>query len=289
MFIPLLFSLSSVINAQLGLRTPIIASDPISAKISYEKDNVTVGDLFKVYYDKKTKNGENKEVIVGYIKTNKVVCTSCGGINLKYFPTDSNSVTTFFKVGASRIENGMTIKKMTRHWISYSLEYGLSKNSLYSGPSISISLMLPFSRITVFTNQFDHFSSTKPINYSGYSRITEANGLNMGLKYEKPLALNYFEISPFFGASGAVLNFPSFKNTKGIEIIPPTTAMYRGLTGVRAAINIGPYLQVFSNLNYDFKISNDIEDDRYDPTVKDQLNNSLIPKSLSYTFGLRIR
>jgi hypothetical protein len=148
--------------------------------------------------------------------------------------------------------------------------------------------MPPKSRITIFGNLFNGLSTTDSINFNGFNKIINNDGFNFGLKYEKPVRLNYFEISPFIGFSGA-LTFPSsFTDNLGNRNYPPGSTLWRGLSGLRLAVNIGPYLQVYSNIIYDFKINTSTSDSDI-PGVKEKIEKSLEPKNLSYTLGVRIR
>ena len=269
--------------AQFGVSTPIVSTNPISAEISYEKDGVLVGDVFKVYYQEQKSNGELISKKVGYIKAKKV---SNKLYNTKHYTL--NALTTFSKFGVRGIQNGMTLKKINRHWISYGLEYGITKKSLFSGPTISISVMPATSRITIFANVFNGITTSEPIDFNGFSKTLSGDGFNIGLKFEKPISLNYFELSPFIGFSGAFVGQGSFSDNLGVKYSPPSSSLWRGLTGLRLALNIGPYLQLFSNLNYDFKINTSTSEGQF-PNVKDQINNTLLPTNISYTFGLRIR
>jgi hypothetical protein len=271
------------VNAQFGVSTPVVSTSPISAKITYEKDGVIVGDIFKVSYQKLKSNGKTVAKNVGFIKAKKV---GNKVYNTKHYAL--GEITTFSKYGVRGVQNGMTIKKVNRHWVSYGVEYGLTKNSIYSGPIISLSIMPATSRITLFTNIFDEVTTSVPIDFNGYKKTLIGRGLNIGMKYEKPISLNYFEISPFLGFSGALVFQRSFEDNQNNKYNPPSSTLWRGLTGLRFAVNVGTYLQLFSNLNYDFEINTTTSDDPlYD--IKDQINNSLTPTSFSYTFGLRIR
>ena len=271
------------VNDQFGVSTPIVSTSPITAEISYEKDGVIVGDIFKVCYQKQKSNGKVITKKVGYIKAMKVGNKS---FNTKYYTL--GELTTFSKYGVRGVQNGMTIKKVNRHWVSYGMEYGLTQNSILSGPIFSLSIMPATSRITLFFNVFNGITTSEPIDFNGYQKTLNGGGFNLGLKYEKPISLNYFELSPFLGFCGAFVIQNSFEDTQGNKYYPPSSNLLRGITGLRLAVNIGPYFQLFSNLNYDFKISTSTSEGQF-PNIKDQINKTLNPESISYTFGFRIR
>jgi len=289
-----------IIQAQFGLKTSVFSTKPLAAKITYEKDGATVGDLYKVFYEKDKSDGTSSNVSVGHIMAFKIGSLTLKNRKTSLITDGGTPLTVFKKIGVRKIEKGMEIKKIKRNWASYGAEYSFQKNTFFSGPTILATAKAPTGGLSVFITANLKFSTSSPLTYNGLTKNYDIKSWGtIGLRGEKVLLfLNYFQFSAVIGAFGTHLNVNNIGKTSINSIYADgiSSNIWCGFGGLKLALNAGPRVQFFLQDFYTAQLSSAKWDMTYyplgtssTPSLETQLKNNLNFNRNSLIFGIRIR
>jgi hypothetical protein len=281
------FFICSNAKSQLGFKTTVFSSSkPISAKMSFEKDGVKKRDLYIVTYDSEKENGESIKKRVGYL------CVEDVGSENSEISNGNSSLTSFKKIGAGKIEVGMRLEKMKTNYVAYSLEYPLTEGSIFSGPNLSFNIRTGYSKLSMFVGYVNKIETSNNISWYGNSKKYQIPGVNIGLKFEHAVPLNYFEIAPIIGFSAVIPFTPLFEPLQPNQSLAPigstTGYIVYAFGGLKFAYNVSPRLQLYIQDVYSLKVFENWNSDE-GKTLTDQLKNNLNFKPNSINLGIRIR
>jgi len=297
LFLMIFFSANSI-RAQFGINTTLFSIKPVTAKVSYEKDGVVVGDLFKVFYEKDKSNGSTKDVKVGYVMAHKIGSSTIKNNKTSKVYDGNTPLTVFKKVGVRNVEKGMEIKKVKRNFISYGAEYSLQDNTFFSGPTVLASFKGATGTISFVIVSNLKFSTNTPITYN---RITKNYDIkswgSIGLRGEKILAfLNYFQVSGLVGFFGAPLSVDNIgKTSNNTEYAYGRLAPWYVYGGLKLSFNINPRIQFYVQDLYTANLVSGNWDIDYHggaasaTSLESQLKDNLRFQANSISFGIRIR
>jgi hypothetical protein len=293
----LLLSIGTI-HAQFGLNTSVFSVKPLTAKVTFEKDGVVVGDLYKVFYEKEKADGSSKDVSVGHIMAYKIGSSTLKNSKTSLIADGNTPLTVFKKIGARNIEKGMEIKKIKRNKISYGAEYSFQKNTFFSGPTILASAKGATGGFSFFIATNLKFETNSPLNYNGQTKNYDIKSwVSIGLRGEKVLLfLNYFQLSAVVGAFGCALSVNDIgKTTINANYADGSSAPWYGFGGVKLSLNVGPRFQFFIQDFYTTQLVPDKWTMTYyggassTSNLEAQLKNNLNYKRNSVNFGFRIR
>jgi hypothetical protein len=294
----MIISSTSTIRAQFGLNTTLFSIKPVTAKVTYEKDGVEVGDLFKVFYEKEKSNGSTKDVKVGYVMAHKIGSSTIKNNKTSKVYDGNSPLTVFKKVGVRNVEKGMEIKKAKRNFISYGAEYSLQDNTFFSGPTVLATFKGATGSISFVVATNLKFSTNTPITYNGITKDYDIKSWgSIGLRGEKILAfLNYFQVSGVAGFFGVPLFVDNIgKTTNNTEYASGMIAPWYVYGGLKLSFNINPRLQFYVQDLYTANLVSGKWDMSYyggaasTTSVESQLKDNLKFQANSINFGIRIR